>query len=474
MNSGKYRQKTLWRLSTGERRFILILGDLVSAFTGLLLALYFWAQKDAWLHFSSEFLKTRPPGWFYLLPFLWIVLMVELYDIRRAGRRKDTLQGIGAAALICVMLYLIVYFTSEPNSLPRRGIAFFIIFSSGTTVFWRMLYIQVFTAPVFLRRVLVIGAGLAGTSLIKSLNEIHPVPFHLIGLVDDDPEKIGMSISGVRVLCRSEELFITIEKENISDLIFAITGQLNPGMLQALLEAEERGIEVSTLQSVYEEYLNRIPVFLLQSDWLVRSFVDQYHTSGFYDVGKRLFDVLGSVIGALILFIILPFIYLAIVFDSGRPVFFTQNRLGKNGREYTITKFRTMVKDAEGDGKARMAQQNDERVTRLGRILRKSHIDELPQFMNVLKGEMSLVGPRAERPEFVDHLQKRIPFYRARLFVKPGLTGWAQINQRYAATVEETGIKLEYDLYYIKNQNLVLDIYILIRTVGQVVGLKGI
>jgi lipopolysaccharide/colanic/teichoic acid biosynthesis glycosyltransferase len=206
----------------------------------------------------------------------------------------------------------------------------------------------------------------------------------------------------------------------------------------------------------------------------VRSFVDQYHTSGLYDVGKRLLDIVGSLVGMFFLILLLPFIYLAIALESGRPIFFKQTRLGKNGCEYLITKFRTMNKDAEGDGKARMAQENDERVTRLGRFLRKSHIDELPQFINVLKGEMSLVGPRAERPEFVNHLQKRIPFYRARLFVKPGLTGWAQINQRYAATVEETGIKLEYDLYYIKNQNLVLDFYILLRTVGQVVGLRGI
>jgi exopolysaccharide biosynthesis polyprenyl glycosylphosphotransferase len=474
MNSTKNLQTSRWKLTTGERRIILILGDLLSAYLGLILALYFWAQKDAWFHFSLEFLKTRPQGWFYLLPFLWIILMVDLYDIRRAGKRRDTLQGIGAAALICVMLYLIVYFTSEPNSLPRRGIAFFIIFTAGITVLWRLIYIQVLTAPVFVRRVLIIGAGLAGSSLVDTLKDIRPAPFEIIGLVDDDSDKLGKLIGGFPVLCTSDNLMTQVENNRVSELIFAITGQLQPGMLLALMEAEERGIEVSTLQRTYEEYLNRIPVFLLQSDWLVRSFVDQYHTSGFFEIGKRLLDLIGALFGMLVYLILLPFVFVAILLESGRPVFFQQNRLGKNGREYKITKFRTMVKDAERDGKARMAQENDERVTRLGRFLRRSHIDELPQFVNVLKGEMSLVGPRAERPEFVNHLQKRIPFYRARLFVKPGLTGWAQVNQRYAATVEETGIKLEYDLYYIKNQNLLLDIYILLRTVGQVVGLKGI
>ncbi len=177
MTSGKTAQKSSWRLSTGERRILLILGDLLSAYLGLIMALYFWAQKDAWFHLSMEFLRSRPPAWFYLLPFLWIILMVDLYDIRRAGRRKETLQGIGAAALICVLLYLIVYFSSEPNSLPRRGIAFFILFASAITLFWRMIYIQIFTAPIFLRRVLIIGAGLAGSTLVKALNEIHPSPF---------------------------------------------------------------------------------------------------------------------------------------------------------------------------------------------------------------------------------------------------------------------------------------------------------
>ena len=474
MTSERASQKTGWRMSTGERRILLILGDLVSAYFGLILALYFWAQKDSWFHFSMEFLTTRPPAWFYVLPLIWVILMVDLYDIRRAGRRKETLQGIGAAALICVLLYLIVYFTSEPNSLPRRGIAFFILFTSVITIIWRMIYIQIFTAPIFLRKVLIIGAGLAGTTLVRALNDIHPSPFHVVGFVDDDPKKQGKKINGHPVLCRSEDLFRVISEEKISELIFAITGEINPGMLQSLLNAEEKGIEVSTYQNVYEEHLNRIPIFLLQSDWLVRSFVDQYHTSGFYEAGKRMVDLVGAIFGMIILLLFLPVIYIAIFLESGRPVFFQQTRLGKNGREYTITKFRTMIKNAEGDGKARMAQENDERVTKLGRLMRKSHLDELPQFLNVFKGEMSLVGPRAERPEFVDHLQKRIPFYRARLFVKPGLTGWAQVNQRYAATVEETGVKLEYDLYYIKNQNLLLDFYILLKTVGQVFGLKGI
>jgi lipopolysaccharide/colanic/teichoic acid biosynthesis glycosyltransferase len=171
--------------------------------------------------------------------------------------------------------------------------------------------------------------------------------------------------------------------------------------------------------------------------------------------------------------LILPFVGLATLLDSGRPIFYSQTRLGKGGQPYEIIKFRTMRQDAEADGKPRWASEDDERATRIGRMLRKTHLDEIPQFINVLRGEMSLVGPRAERPELVAHFQEHVPFYRARLLVKPGITGWAQVNFGYAATIEETMIKLEYDLYYIKHRNLWMDIIILARTPGTMFGMRG-
>jgi lipopolysaccharide/colanic/teichoic acid biosynthesis glycosyltransferase len=265
-----------------------------------------------------------------------------------------------------------------------------------------------------------------------------------------------------------------LEEDHISDLIFSISGEMNQTMFQNLLNAEEKGVEVTTMPLVYEETLNRVPILLLKSDWILRSFVDQSHTGGFYEVAKRLMDIIGGLVGMVFLIICAPFISLAIFLESGRPIFFSQDRMGVNGQVYRITKFRTMHKDAEKDGKARMAVENDDRVTRVGRFLRKSHLDELPQFISVLIGSMSLVGPRAERPELVDTLQEKIPFYRARLFVKPGITGWAQVNYGYASTIQQTIIKLEYDLYYIKHQNLLLDVLILFRTVGSVFGLKGL
>ncbi len=223
----------------------------------------------------------------------------------------------------------------------------------------------------------------------------------------------------------------------------------------------------------YEELLGRVPIHHLEADWILRSFVDQARASPFYEMGKRLIDILGGLIGVLLLVIIFPFASLAIWLDSRRPIFYYQIRCGRGGHPYQIIKFRTMQQNAEPDGQPQWARENDERATRVGRFLRKTHLDELPQFINVLRGEMSLVGPRAERPELVELFQQHVPFYRGRLLVKPGITGWAQINYGYAVTVEDTAIKLEYDLYYIKHRNLLLDAVIILRTAGAVIGFRG-
>jgi lipopolysaccharide/colanic/teichoic acid biosynthesis glycosyltransferase len=196
--------------------------------------------------------------------------------------------------------------------------------------------------------------------------------------------------------------------------------------------------------------------------------VDGLRVSGFYELTKRILDILGGAVGLLIFVITYPFLALAVFIDSGMPVFYSQPRLGRGGHIFTIYKYRTMRQDAEADGEIRITLENDPRVTRVGNFLRRTRLDELPQFWNVLRGEMSLVGPRAERPELVAEYQKQIPFYRARLLVKPGLTGWAQINYGYVASVTETAVKIEYDLYYIKHRTLNMDFQIMLRTIGTV------
>lgn len=459
------------RVRPTEKRILLLIGDFLSAFLAMWVGLYFWSKGDAWLSFSWEFLATRPAWWFWFLPGIWLILMVELYEMRRAGNRIDTIRGIGAAALVSIALYLVIYFTSEPNSLPRRGVAVFIIMTALLTLIWRLIAISWFSGRGFLRRAIIVGAGKAGLSIQKVIQDTRPHPYDVIGFIDDDVDKIGKEFQGTPVLGGSDQLDSILIEHSITDIIFAITVDVNPAMLQAILDAEEGGIEVTTMPVVYEEILGRIPIFLLESDWLIRSFIDQAHTGGFYELAKRLMDIVIAIVGLLLMIILFPFISLMILLESGYPIFYIQTRLGKNGGSYRMIKFRSMRQVDEGV--IQTTRQDDPRITRFGKFLRRSHLDELPQFINVLTGEMSMVGPRAEREELVAALQEVVPFYRARLLVKPGLTGWAQINFGYATSIEDTATKLEYDLYYIKHRSLMMDLLTILRTASAVFGLRG-
>jgi len=467
-------QKTSsWRPGSMERRAVLILGDFIVGVIALAIALIFWASFADWLGFSPEFFSERVSNWFYLLPLAWLLLMFDLYDVNKASNWRKTIRGVAISAFLGFVVYSLIYLLSDPGSLPRRGVAAFMVSVSLLTLLWRWIYIRIFTAPRFMRRLLLVGGGKAGKTVLQAISNHQPRPFDLIGIIDDDSQKVGSVIDGYLVLAQSDKLLEISAQEEITDIIVAISGEMGGATFQILLDAQERGVEITRMPVVYEELTSRVPIRILETDWLLRSFADDTRVNSFYEVGKRILDVVGGLIGSLVLLLILPFVGIATLLDDGRPVFYMQTRLGKGGRPYEIIKFRTMIKDAEADGKPRWATEDDERATRVGRILRKTRIDEWPQFVNVLRGEMSLVGPRAERPKLVEHFQRHVPFYRARLLIKPGISGWAQINFSYAASIDETITKLEYDLYYIKHRNLWLDLTILLRTPGTMFGMRG-
>ncbi len=461
-----------WRMGISERRLILLFGDFIAAASAAFLALYLWAQID-WLGFSLVFVRFRA-GWFFFLPLLWLFLMINNYDVIRASSWGETLRGVLFSGIGGVVLYLIVYFTSDPGSLPRRGVLYFLVLVILLTLTWRWIYIKIFNAPDFLRRALVIGAGESGITLLNVIHAINPPPFTTIGFIDDDSAKQSVDIDGCRVLGDNTKLLSIIEEEGITDVIVAILGPMNGEMFQAILDAQERGVLITRMPVSYEELLGRLPINHLESDWLVRSFVDEVRISPLYAMSKRLLDIGGSLLGLLGLVIIYPWVAIAIMIESGRPVIYVQERLGQGGKQYGVVKFRTMNQDAEADGEAHWAMEGDPRTTKVGMFLRTTHLDEFPQFWNVLKGEMSLVGPRPERPILVGELQKQIPFYRARLLAKPGITGWAQINYGKGASVEGSAEKLEYDLYYIKHRGLLMDLWIILRTAGSIIGFRGI
>jgi exopolysaccharide biosynthesis polyprenyl glycosylphosphotransferase len=480
------------RIRQSEYRSLLVIGDLAMAVVSLVAAIYAWGAYNLYVreilidqYISQGFGPSRAreladgqtvfeiPFWFYLLPIIWVLLLVELYEPHVASSGRRTTRGIAIAAFIGLLAYSVVFIIQQQSNLPRIGVGAFLLFASFLTLLWRMIFIRIYKSTGQRRRMLLIGAGKAGQTLAELYNSLDTQSFNLIGFVDDDTTKVGKRLCGLRVLASSAHLLTLIDIHHISDLVIAINGEIHGATFQAILDAQERGVEVMRMPILYEEMTGRVPVHHLESDWIIRSFVDGLHVSGFYELTKRLLDILGAIVGLLIFAVTSPFLSIAVLLDSGFPVFYSQPRLGKGGFIFRIYKYRTMRQDAEADGEAKTTLENDPRVTRVGRFLRKTRLDELPQFWNVLRGEMSLVGPRAERPELVAAYQKQVPFYRARLLVKPGLTGWAQINYGYVASVTETAVKIEYDLYYIKHRTLPMDFQIILRTIGTVLRRTG-
>lgn len=471
-----------FHLRPNEHRVLLLIGDLLASVIAVFAALFIWKERLLYVLISegikperAELLLTiRVPLWFYLLPLGWLLLMVELYEPHIAANWRRTWGGIAIAAFIGLMIYSLVFILNrDPNDLPRVGVGAYLIIASLLTLGWRTLYIRLYTSSGLMRRVLIVGAGKAGSTLAQVYTHQNPPPFHLIGFVDDDPKKARRSFEGFPVIGSSRQLLKLIDEYRVTDLVVAISGDMRGSTFQMILDVQERGVEITRMPILYEEIALRVPIHHLESDWLIRSFVDQLRVSVIYDLLKRLIDILGGLVGLIVLIVSFPFTAIATWIDSGLPIIYSQERLGKGGQSFRIYKFRTMVKDAEANGSYRLAAENDPRITRVGNFLRRTRLDELPQFWNVLHGEMSLVGPRAEQAALVAEFQKQIPFYRARLLVKPGLTGWAQINYGYVANVTETAVKLEYDLYYIKHRSLMMDIVIVLRTISTVLSRKG-
>ncbi|MFU8773294.1 MAG: sugar transferase, partial [Anaerolineales bacterium] len=313
------------------------------AIIALLIALYFWAISHEWLGWSVDFLQERAPLWFYLFPILWLILMVDLYDVDRSSNWGQTVRGVARTALIGLIVYLglFFYFTDPPESLlPRRGVAAFLLAASLLTLTWRYIYIRVFTAPRFMRRFLILGAGRAGQTLLNILNELWPPPFHLVGVIDDDEQKIGKTIENFPIIAGSDRLMEIVKQEDISDILVAISGELHGQTFQTLLDVQETGVRITRMPVVYEEILGRVPIRLLEADWILRSFAEQNQARGFYEIGKRLLDIIGGLIGVGLFIFTFPIISLAILLDNGKPVFYSQIRSGRGAVPYKILKYR--------------------------------------------------------------------------------------------------------------------------------------
>jgi exopolysaccharide biosynthesis polyprenyl glycosylphosphotransferase len=461
------------QLRISERRLLLMAGDALAVVASVLIALRVWAHVAAY-PFSLEFVLPQS-YWFLVLVALWILLASanDFYDLRIAANRLSSLQHLFLTTLQMLVVYLLVFFLSPRESLPRL---FILYYGAASFVFiglWRLTNPALIGWASAPRRVMIVGADWAAESIIATIQNQVERLYDIKGVIGDE-EDVGRMICGIPVVGTGKDLLNFVLRDQISELIVTSTREVNGAMFQGVMDAYERGVVLVPMPILYERMTGRVPVEHINNNWAVVLPIDGGKAFNPYPFLKRLLDIVLAVIGLIVLLLLLPLLALAIRFNSVGSIFYSQVRVGLNGRHFRILKFRTMIANAEAVTGAVYSSQNDPRVTRVGRLMRKARLDELPQLVNVLRGEMSLIGPRPERPEHVVRLQQKIPFYRTRHIIRPGVTGWAQVRYRYGATDDDALVKLQYDLYYIRHQSLALDLHILIRTVGKMLRLTGV
>jgi len=400
---------------------------------------------------------------------LFAVLMVLLQGAFGLYRRDHRL-GIGTYAVrlfLCMLIGAPIAYLMA-NFLPgggrfRDSVSDSVMLAFAGLVLIRSLVIWPVLKLVLPHRVLVLGTGPEAKLVQAAMAAADPPGVALVGFyaLDNVHER---AVSPAQIVGGGGRLDVTARQLEIDEIIVAVRQQRGGVLpLSALLECRLSGVRITDLPRFFERVHGLIPIDALKASWLI--YGSGFRQSWLRTTIKRVFDI--TAVGTL-LACSLPIMVITamiIAFESGFPLIYRQERVGLRGKTFSMLKFRSMRQDAEKDGKARWAAANDARVTRFGRFLRRSRIDELPQLFNVLRGEMSLVGPRPERPVFVASLTEQIPFYAVRQSVKPGITGWAQVRYSYGADVEQSARKLEYDLYYVKNHTLFLDLLIMLETV---------
>lgn len=368
------------------------------------------------------------------------------------------------------LLYLVVP-SLDPGS---TNLFWAVIFSSLVVIILRLIFLRIVDSEKLVRRVVIFGAGDFAASLLDEYERnMRALGVRIIGCIADNPSG---AVDPDKMLPTPYDFYQFCRQNRVSEIVVAQQERRRSegGWLPVpdLMECKLRGVAITNGIDFYERELKKAKLDMVHPSWIV--FSEGFKASKTRDFAKRALDLL---ISLTLLAVMLPFIILtaiAVFLETGRPILYSQTRVGMLGKEFRIYKFRSMRQDAEKDGKARWASANDNRVTRVGAFIRNTRLDELPQIYNVIKGEMSIVGPRPERPEFVLELKEKIPFYDTRHYVKPGLMGWAQLKYPYGASVEDARGKLEYDLYYSKNHSLLMDFLIMIQTVEVILLGKGV
>ena len=407
-----------------------------------------------------------------------IFYLFDLYDVSKPRLRRELLSNLFQAAGVA-MLVLGVVVLLRPTLLlgylqEIEGVGtvrygngvpvIAMVLALALMICWRMAIHWVMRHPKLGERVLIVGADGLAVEVAREAMSRRDLGYKVVGFIAEDPKLVGETLLNPKVLGVVGDLNRIVEEQDIDRVVVALQDRRGHMPVDQLLKIRLEGraaIEEGT--ALYERLTGKISVEMLRPSWII--FSGGAKRSAVWNVVRRACNFALAFFAALLSLPIAVVTAIAIKLESPGPIFYTQERVGKNGRVFKIIKFRSMRQDAEKDGQPQWARRHDPRVTRVGAFIRKTRIDEIPQFINILRGEMSFVGPRAERPFFVEQLNQQIQFYSQRHLVEPGLTGWAQVNYGYSSSVEDATQKLQYDLYYIKNVSLLFDIWILFKTI---------
>jgi sugar transferase (PEP-CTERM system associated) len=410
--------------------------------------------------------------------FLVVVLICEfalyyndLYDLQvmnsRARLLIALLQALGVASLCLAVIYYLA-----PGVSLGRGIAALAVPTIMALIFgWRMLLDS--TGFFFLRRperLLIVGTGSTGISLTREICSRPDLNLKVLGFLDEKGENIGKSLVNPGIIGGLGDLESLVKQHSIDRVVLSLAEQRGRMPYRELLRLKFAGVTVEDAHSVFESISGKIALERLSPSWLI--FSDGFRKGKFVLAAKRTLDIIAAALAITLTLPVMGCVALAILLESGRPILFRQKRVGIHGDQFEIFKFRSMRQDAEKGGPS-WASDGDSRITRVGAVIRKYRLDELPQFFNILQGEMSLVGPRPEQPYFCELLEANLPFFAQRHTVRPGLTGWAQIKYQYGSSMEDAKRKLELDLFYIKHLSVALDVAIVFETVKVILLGKG-
>lgn len=447
------------------KKMILLAGDLVIIVASINLSMFIRFH-----FFTNIFTHYTVATIFTVVTYVTCFYIFDMYNLKMRFRGTYFLSRFLVSVLIAAVVTT-VFFYAFPSWRMGRGLSLLnMLFISVFAYYWRAVFQKRVAASWKPRRMAVVGAGRAGQDIIRMMDENKD--FVVVGFFDDSPDKTGLVIGRHRVAGGSSLLREMADRGEIDAVLVAITHEKHPDLLRVLLDVKVKGVDIYDVPTFYEQLKGALPVEHMRDGWIVYASFYGMRNSMYAVHVKRLIDLVVSFFGMIILSPVLLVTAIMTKVDSNGPIFFFQKRVGLSGRVFEILKFRSMKDKAETSG-AVWASEKDPRVTRVGRIIRKTRIDELPQLWNVFTGEMSFIGPRPERPEFVLELNKDIPFYTLRHAVKPGITGWGQVSYRYGASKEDAIKKLQYDLFYLKNLSFLLDLQILLKTIRVILFLEG-